>query len=65
MSKAKKKIKYAIIQHTSLEHLCRECNAVLESGYTPIGGISTVVDVRNQNVITYTQAFTYEPKENS
>ena len=65
MSKAKKKIKYAIIQHTDLEQFCKQCNSVLETGYNPLGGISSVIDVRNQNIITYTQAFTYEDNENN
>lgn len=63
MSKAKKKIKYAIVQHTELEQFCKQCNSVLETGYTPLGGISSVVDIRNQSTVTYTQSFTYENNE--
>jgi hypothetical protein len=65
MSKAKKKLKYAVIQNTDLEQFCKQCNSVLEKGYTVLGGISSVIDVRNQNIITYTQAFTYETNESS
>lgn len=65
MSKAKKKLKYAAIQSTDLEQLCKECNSVIELGYKPLGGISSVNDIRNQSTVTYTQAFTYEFDENN
>lgn len=65
MSKAKKKLKYAVIQSTDLEQFCKECNSVIEIGYSPLGGISSVVDIRNQSTVTYIQAFTYENNENS
>lgn len=63
MSKAKKKNKYAIIQNTDLEQFCKQCNSALETGYTPQGGISSVVDTKNQNIITHYQAFIYESNE--
>lgn len=65
MSKAKKKTKYAAVQGTDIEQFCKQCNAALERGYTPTGGISSVADIRNQNLIIYTQAFTYETDENN
>jgi len=64
MSKAKKRIKYGAIQHNNLEGLVKQINLLLEQGYCTTGGISTVVSIRDQSQIIYTQAFTKEGDEN-
>lgn len=60
MSKAKKKLKYAIIQNTNLEEFCKQCNQALADNYIPVGGITAVTDIKSHSEIKYTQAFTYE-----
>lgn len=65
MSKAKKKLKYAVVQTEDVVQLCKECNQLLERGFALQGGASAVVDIKNQNTITYIQAFVYETNENS
>ena len=65
MSKAKKKLKYAVIQSTDLKEFCKQCNCVLELNYVPIGGVAAVNDTKNHNTIIYSQSFTYENNENN
>lgn len=60
MSKARKKTKYAVIQNLNLDSHIKQANELLEQGYQPLGGISSVCSPRNQSEILYTQAFTFE-----
>lgn len=60
MSKAKKKTKYAIVQDTDVVSFINKINSLIEKGYNLQGSLNTVVSVKLQNDIVYTQALTYE-----
>ena len=60
MSKSKKEYNYAIVQNTNLELHCKQCNELLEKGYTPLGGPSVVDSAKANHSLIITQAFIKE-----
>lgn len=46
---------YIIVTKTSIDELYAEITSNIELGYTPQGGVSTVINPRNNNIV-YTQA---------
>ena len=63
MSKSKKEYNYTIIQNTNLELHCKQCNEILEKGYTPLGGPSVVDSAKAGHSLVITQAFIKEYKD--
>lgn len=63
MSKAKKDIKYAIVQNSDVTAHCKQCEELIERGYVPLGGPSVTESTRNGSILIITQAFTKEYKK--
>ena len=63
MNKAKKDIKYILVQNTDISQHCLQCTALLEEGYTPVGGPSVTEATREGSMLVITQAFIRENKK--
>ena len=63
MNKAKKDIKYILVQNTDVNQHCLQCTTLLEEGYIPCGGPSVTEATRTGSMLVITQAFIRENKK--
>lgn len=57
MAKAKK-TKYVVVTSSDYNFFISQVQKHLEAGYELVGGVSAVIDTRNQHAVVYLQALT-------